>query len=219
MSTSGLTVVGAPFSTFTRTMRMVLRHSKIDYEFKEALPHSPEAYKYNPFGRIPSLLHGDQAIFETLAIRDYLETKFDIKLTPQDLNKRLQMEQIISASNDYIFHHVIFGVAKPRADYESKNKPEEEICKLLEKRLKYAGKVIKAFNSIISQEGPYLCGDELTWADYFVYPCMADLYSLPEGEYIKEQGPAIYKWYQEFKKREEVEYTYPNTVADMRSNL
>lgn len=219
MSSSGLTIVGAPFSTFSRTMRMALRYSKIDYDFTETMPHSKEAYKYNPFGRIPSLLYKDQAIFETLAIKDFLETKFNVALTPTDLETRLQMEQIISALSDYIFHHIIFGIAKPRAEYERQNKPEDEIKKLLESRLKNAGRIIKAFDTIISGEGPFLCGDQLTWADYFVYPAMADLYALPEGEFLREKAPVLYKWYEEFKKREEVEFTYPDTIADMRASL
>lgn len=218
-TTSKLQIVGAPFSTFSRTMRMALRYAKINYEFIETLPHSKEAYKHNPFGRIPSLIYNGKSIFETLAIKDFLETKYEINLTPKDLDKRLQMDQIISALGDYVFHKIIFGVAKPRAYYEEKNKTEEEIAKLLEKPLKTSASILKAFDTIISQEGPFLCGEQLTWADYFVYPVMADLYSLPERDFFKQQAPTLFKWFEGFKAREEVEYTYPNTVADMRSNL
>jgi glutathione S-transferase len=216
MSTS-LTLVGAPFSTFTRTVRMALRHLDVPYTLERTLPHTELAYKYNPFGRIPSLLHGDKVIFESSAIRDYIDAVFDARLTPTDLETRLKVQQMISVLSDYVFHHVVFGVAKPREKYESENKPENEIVALLEKPLKKAGKIIGAVDDMVSTQGPFLCGSQLTWADYFVYPAMADLYSLPEGAYFQEKGPRLYQWFTLFKYRPEVLETFPDTVADMRS--
>jgi glutathione S-transferase len=216
MSTS-LTLIGAPFSTFTRTVRMALCHLNVEYTLEQTFPHSKSAYKYNPFGRIPSLLHGDKVIFESSAIREYIDATFDASLTPTDLETRLQVQQMISVLSDYVFHHVVFGVAKPRAKYESENKPEAEITALLEKPLKIAGRIIGAVDSMVSIQGPFLCGSQLTWADYFVYPAMADLYALPECAYLQEKGPKLYQWYNQFKHRSEVIDTFPDTFADMRS--
>lgn len=216
MSTQ-LTLVGAPFSTFTRTVRMALRYLNVEYTLEQTLPHTKLAYKYNPFGRIPSLLHGDKVIFESLAIRDYIDATFDARLTPNDLETRLKVQQMISVLSDYVFHHVIFGVAKPREKYESENKSEAEIVALLEEPLKKAAKIIGTVSNMVSTEGPFLCGSQLSWADYFMYPAMADLYALPEGAFFQEKGPRLYQWFNQFKEREEVRYTFANTVADMRS--
>lgn len=210
------TLVGAPFSTFSRTMRMVFSHLNVDYKLEQTMPHSELAYKYNPFGRIPSLLHNDKIIFETSAIRDYIDTVFGTDLTPKDLDTRLQVDQMISVLSDYIFHHVIFGVAKPREKYEKEGKSEEEIKQLLEKKLKSAGKIIQAIDGMV--QGPFLCGEKLTWADFFVYPAMADLYALPERQYFSETGPKLFEWYQMFEKRKEAKDTFPGTVADMRKS-
>ncbi|KAI8645596.1 hypothetical protein BD408DRAFT_411713 [Parasitella parasitica] len=212
-----ITLVGAPFSTFTRTMRMALRHLKVEHNLKVTTPHSKVAYNYNPFGRIPSLIHNDKVIFETSAIRDYIDSIFSNALTPQDLDTRLKMDQLVSVLCDYIFHHVVFGVAKPRANYESQGKAESEIAELLKAPLKYAGKIIGAVDGMVDKDGPFLCGNKLTWADYFVYPAIADLFSLPEAKFFREKAPTLAAWYDRFKEREEVIYTYPDTVADVRN--
>lgn len=212
-----ITLVGAPFSTFTRTMRMALRHLNVEYKLEQTMPHTEVAYKYSPFGRIPSLLHKDQVIFETSAIRDYIDTTINNALTPQDLNTRLKMDQLISVLCDYIFHHIVFGVAKPRENYEKQGKAESEIGELLKKPLKQAGKIIGAVDGLIDKSGPFLCGHEITWADYFVYPAIADLFSLPEGKFLEEKAPKLSEWYKQFKEREEVIHTYPGTIADIRS--
>ena len=213
---SKITIVGAPFSTFSRTIRMAFHHLNIEYNFEHTMPHTKMAYKYNPFGRIPSILVGDKAIFESSAIRDYIDSTYENDLTPKDLETRLKVDQMISVLCDYIFHHVVFGVAKPREQYESENKPEDEIAKLLQEGLKKAGRILSAVDTMVVGE-PFLCGDKLTWADYFVYPAMADLYSLPEGKYLAERAPKLYQWYQMFEKREEANVTYKDTVADTRS--
>ncbi|CAO3642512.1 unnamed protein product [Mucor hiemalis] len=210
-----LTLVGAPFSTFSRTVRMAFHFLKIDYSFEHAMPHTKLAYKYNPFGRIPSLLVGDKPIFESAAICDYIDTTFEFDLTPKDLETRLKVDQMISVLCDYIFHHVVFGVAKPREQFESEKKTEDEISKLLQKKLEKAGKILSAVDSMVV--GPFLCGDNVTWADYFVYPAMADLFALPEGKYLSEKAPKLHSWFETFKKREEAIATFDDTVADMRS--
>lgn len=213
---SNPTLVGAPFSTFSRTMRMAFHHLNVEYKLEQALPHSELAYKYNPFGRIPSLLHDSRAIFETAAIRDYIDTVFSSDLTPEDLDTRLKVDQMISVLSDYIFHHIVFGVAKPREKFEKEGKTEQEISKLLEKKLKNAGRIIQSVDAMV--QGHFLCGDSLTWADFFVYPAMADLYSLPEGKFLSEKAPKLFKWYQMFEKRQEAMATFANTVADIRKS-
>ncbi|RCH84160.1 hypothetical protein CU098_004575 [Rhizopus stolonifer] len=214
---SKLTLVGAPFSTFSRTLRMAFDYLGIHYDFEITMPHTDLAYKYNLFGRLPSLIHSNRVLFETACIRDYVDAVFDPRLTPTDLETRLKMHQMISVLSDYVFHQVIFGVAKRREKYENEQVPEETIVERLEKATQTAGKIIGAFDTMCSPEGPFLCGKELTWADYFVYPPMADLYALPEAKFFQEKGPRLYKWFKVFEKRQEAIDTFEDTVADIRN--
>ena len=213
---TNITLVGIPLSTFTRTLRMAFYHLKVDYRFEKAVPYSDNAYKYHPFGRVPSLVVKDKVLIESSVIREFIDTTIDSRLTPNSLDERLKMLQVISSLSDYVFHQVVAGVAKPRHYYESQGLTEEEIQQRLKKKLQKAGEVISAFDTLCSQQGPFLCGPELTWADYFVFPPFADLYSLPESGFFQQKGPRVHAWYQKFKDREEVQYTYPKTFADIR---
>ncbi|KAI8877583.1 glutathione S-transferase [Backusella circina FSU 941] len=215
MSGSDLVLVGKPLSTFTRTMRMAFAYLDVAYGFEETFPHSELAYKYNPFGRIPSIIHKGRVVYETAAIRRYIDATFSSRLTPSNLDAALKVDQLISILSDYVFHHIIFGFAKPRIDLESKGISEEEIQKRLEKPLKTSLSILKTLDSVIS-DTEFLCGSEITWADYFVYPPLADIYSLPEVHVFAESAPKLYAWFEKFQNRPEVKETYPDTVADMR---
>ncbi|KAI8972999.1 hypothetical protein BDB01DRAFT_808308 [Pilobolus umbonatus] len=211
---SSVTIIGAPFSTFTRTMRMAFAHLNVPYELKEAQPHSSLAYKHNPFGRIPSLVDGDRSIFETAAIRDYIDTQYSSALTPTDLDERLKMDQLISILSDYVFHSVVLGVMKRREFLNPKSGGDIE--KIMVKPLSQAGVILAAFDAQIPTDTSYLCGHKLTWADYYVYPVAADLYCEKDAPFFKEKTPRLYQWYSQFKLRKEAIETYPKTVADLK---
>ncbi|KAG1468429.1 hypothetical protein G6F56_003833 [Rhizopus delemar] len=214
----GPKIIGALFSTYTRTMRMALIRLNVPFQLEQANPHSKLAYKYNPFGRVPSLLHNNNQIFETMAITNYIDATFSSDLTPQDLDTKIKMSQIISILSDYVFHHIIFNVCKRRDTYEQQGKNEEEIAVLLKNHLKKATDIIRALDNLIPFDGTkFLCGDQLTWADYFFYPTLADMYAIPEGKFFAESSPKLQTWYEHFKTRKEVLDTYPGTVADIRS--
>lgn len=209
------TIIGNHFSTYTRSIRMVLIHLNVSFQFEQANPHSSLAYKYNPFGRIPSLLHKDKAIFETLAIREYIDAVFSDKLTPKDLDTKIKMTQMISILNDYVFHHVLFGVSKRREMYEQQGKKEQEIKQLLEGPLKKAVSIIQGVDKLVPYNGhKFLCGEQLTWADFLLFPVMADMYAIPEGFDFIACSPNLRQWFLNFQARKEAVETFTGTVAD-----
>jgi glutathione S-transferase len=50
------TIVGTPFSTFTRTAASALNFKGIPFKQESTLPHTELARKHHPFGFIPSLV-------------------------------------------------------------------------------------------------------------------------------------------------------------------
>ncbi|CEG77827.1 hypothetical protein RMATCC62417_12516 [Rhizopus microsporus] len=212
------TVIGNYFSTYTRSIRMALIHLDVSFQFEQADPHSSLAYKYNPFGRIPSFLHKDKTVFETLAIREYIDTVISDKLTPKDLDTRIKMAQMISILNDYVFHHVLFGVSKRRDMYEQQGKKEEEIKQLLEGPLKKAVTIIQSVDKLVPCNGQkFLCGEQLTWADFLLFPVMADMYAIREGSDFIACSPNLRQWFLTFQARKEAKETFPGTIADTLS--
>ncbi|KAG1052281.1 hypothetical protein G6F46_001584 [Rhizopus delemar] len=210
-------IIGARFSTYTRTIRMALTHLNVPYQLEKASPHSELAFKHNPFGRIPSLLHNDKVIFETMAIRDYIDAQFSDKLTPKDLETKMKMTQMISILSDYVFHHVILNFAKYREACERQGKSGEELSSLLKPALIKAINIIKTVEQMVPQSD-FLCGNSLTWADYFFYPVAADIYVQPEKEEFIKASPKLFRWYKSFEMRKEAIQTYPGTVADKKAN-
>jgi len=50
------TVIGTPFSTFTRTITLGLQYKELKYKQIAALPHSEIAVDSHPFGYVPTLI-------------------------------------------------------------------------------------------------------------------------------------------------------------------
>ena len=61
MKSTPYTLIGTPFSTFTRTVAMGLRYKGLKYNQVSTPPSSAVAFEYHPFGFLPTLIiHEDQ---------------------------------------------------------------------------------------------------------------------------------------------------------------
>jgi hypothetical protein len=59
--------------------------------------------KLNPFGRVPSLVHGDFELYETQAILRYLDrTISEPSLTPEDPRTEARMNQLCGIADCYV---------------------------------------------------------------------------------------------------------------------
>jgi glutathione S-transferase len=50
------TLIGTPYSTFTRTIALALQHKGLKYDQKATTPHSDLAKSHHPFGFLPTLV-------------------------------------------------------------------------------------------------------------------------------------------------------------------
>jgi glutathione S-transferase len=66
---------------------------------------------------------------------------------------------------------------------------------------------------IASSPGPFIHGSRPTWADCFLYPLIADLHALPEGqEVLRVKSPAL-TWFRRMEDAEGVKDTYDGSLA------
>jgi glutathione S-transferase len=75
-----LELIGTPLSHFTRKVRIVLHELGVDYELVRApgvMATATAPYGDHPLMRVPTLRHGDQAIFESDHIARYVVARFD----------------------------------------------------------------------------------------------------------------------------------------------
>lgn len=56
MASPPFTVVGTPFSTFTRVITLALSYKGIPFNQVRVVPHSDVAYEHHPFGFLPTLI-------------------------------------------------------------------------------------------------------------------------------------------------------------------
>ena len=68
------TLIGSPQ---TRAIRVIwcLEELGLEYELKPVAPSSDEAKKYNPTGKVPALVVGDDIIIDSVAICQFLADK------------------------------------------------------------------------------------------------------------------------------------------------
>jgi len=72
------------------------------YEITPAKPQSKEALQYNPAGKVPVLIDGDDAIIDSVAIVQYLADKHDDLTYPAGTIKRAQQDSFTHFACDDI---------------------------------------------------------------------------------------------------------------------
>jgi glutathione S-transferase len=102
-------------SPYARKVRIALREKGIDCEEIVDLPWSPgsAAGKLNPLGKVPVLVDGDRAIWESSVILEYLDAVGEPALIPADPAGRLAVRQV-EALADGICDAVVLSVLENR---------------------------------------------------------------------------------------------------------
>ena len=95
---------GYRYSVYLRIVAMTLLEKSVPWTHVEVDPFAetiPETYlSLNPFGRVPTLVHGGFALYETTAITRYVDEAFSgAPLQPGDAKARARMNQIIAVAD------------------------------------------------------------------------------------------------------------------------
>ncbi|KZP20902.1 hypothetical protein FIBSPDRAFT_1044484 [Athelia psychrophila] len=210
------TLVGTPFSTFTRTISLGLHRKDIPFHQVHTAPHSAIADAHHPFGFLPTLIipgDGKIKLRETQAIVRYIDRVVpepSLHLPEGDSHFPEQMWEVVSFIAAFGFPKVEPGVVKKRVAAGDEGKiSDAEIREQIKEGVAELKHFLAAIESLMAPDG-YIFGENLTWADYFLYPLMADLEAIPEGEVI---GARIRGWMTKMKALPEVEKTFEKTLA------
>ena len=107
------------------------------------------------------------------------------------------------------------GVIKPHLKALKDGVLEREI---LQGNYNGQSKITEFLNIIDERTVPnakYLFGDQPTWADFYLYPLLADLRALPE--WILTVEHRFMKWVETMDELDAVKKTFAGTLADERS--
>ncbi|KAL4225931.1 hypothetical protein ACF0H5_013919 [Mactra antiquata] len=179
-------------------------------EFSKKEHKGEDVLKTNPRGQVPTFIDGDIRVNESGAICMYLENKYskeDNRLIPSSLDASAQVYQRMFESDN-----LKSKVTEPLVYYRwmtPKDKQDEELIKT---KTEDAKAELKVWNGYLEGQD-YLCGDQFTMADVFVFPQLA---------FFKRSGasfadfPNLNKYVDKIQSRPSVEATWPPHWKDSK---
>ncbi|KAF8610601.1 hypothetical protein BDV93DRAFT_483951 [Ceratobasidium sp. AG-I] len=213
------TLVGTPFSTFTRTIASALVFKGIQYEQKATAPHSELAYEHHPFGFIPCLVIKEDnrslKLRESQAIIRYLDRIAPYpSLAVAGLEVPEKLWEFVSIIAAFGYKAVELQVVKIRVKSTDEGKESADECRAQIESSGGAEDLRTFFQHIESlREGktPYLLGGNPTWPDFFLYPLVSDLLATPDADL----APAgIVAWAKAMESVKGINETLKGTLAD-----
>ena len=158
------TVIGG---TKTRAFRVMWMLEELGqpYDLNPAAPRSDEARKYNPSGKIPALVDGDEVLTDSVAVMTYLADKHGALTAPAGTPARARQDAMTFWLIDE-FDAVLWAAAK-----HSFVLPEEARVPAIKDSLK--AEFERAASTLSDRlEGPFLMGDQISLPDLLAVHCI-----------------------------------------------
>ncbi len=212
-----------PVSRTSRPVRLFIAESGIDVEEQVIDLMTGEHYQdpyvaINPNRLVPVLDDGDFRLTESSAILKYLADKIDSPAYPKDLRKRAKVNEMMDWFNTNFYRDYAYGCVYPQI-FPNHKREDDAVQKAT---IAWGQERAKGWMQILNDHwiGPnqqYLCGDEITIADYFGV-CL-----LTVGEIIRidfSAYPNVERWLSNMKtlpswpKINEALYGFKEMVKD-----
>jgi glutathione S-transferase len=174
----------------------------------------------NPSKLVPVLEDGDFRLTESSAILKYLAEKSGSSAYPKDLCERARVNERMDWINTQLCRDLAYGLVYPQI-FPNHKRPTDELQK---GQLAWAKERAKGWlklldESLIGPKQPYLCGEEITIADYFAssFVSLAEFIRADFSPY-----PNLKRWYERMKglkqwnKAHEVFYSFAGSMKDAR---
>ncbi len=193
-----------PVSTTSRMLMLFAEESgiKTDWQVVDLFTGEhvkPPYLAINPSGMVPMLEDGDFRLTESSAILKYLAEKTGSPAYPADLRKRAKINEMMDWLNTQFYRDFAYGLIYPQLYPHLKRPSEEQQAGTLAWGKDKAKSWLKILDeNLIGPKNAYLCGNEITLADYFGVPI------LTAGELIRcdfTPYPNITRWLANMKKR------------------
>jgi glutathione S-transferase len=188
---------GAPLSNYFNMVKHALLEKGLEFEEVELRPsQDPGFLKMSPMGKVPVLETDKGFLTETDAILDYIDEAFpQHALFPRDPYARAKVRQVMKMQELYVETpvHNLVGVLFNREIPQHVRDATQPAAK---KGLAALGRLVR-FN-------PWICGEEMTAADIFVFYSFSLSNRLTKQVYgwdMLQEIPGLAAWYQCFMGR------------------
>jgi glutathione S-transferase len=206
-----LVLHGYRYSVYVRIARLALAEKGAAYDRVEVNPFAPDvpaAYlALHPFGRVPTLVHDDFALYETGAITRYLDRTFaGPALQPDQPCALGRMDQIIGVVDSYGYWPLVRQVFSHRVFRPAIGQPADEAE--VGRGLAGAAKVLAALE-VLAAPDAFLVGPALSLADLHLGAMLAYFAAAPEGAALLRKHPRLAAWWVRLSRRPSFAATDP----------
>ena len=207
---SEIVVCGVPGSPFVRSACIGLEEKGVAYRVQPLAPEEMkgEAHlKRHPFGRVPTLHHGDFDLYETQAILRYLDAVFpEPAFVPADPRAAARMNQIVGINDWYLFPKVSAVIAFQRIVGPALlGMTTDEAA--VAAAVPMARVCIDELERLIGTR-QFLAGEQLSIADIMLAPQIDYLAITPEGRELLA-GTRLAAWLARMNARPSMAATLP----------
>ena len=162
-----------PVSMTSRPVRLFIHENGIEVEEQivdilTGEHHQPPFSSMNPNKLVPVLVDDDLTLTESSAILKYLADKTNSPTYPKDLKKRAKVNEMMDWFNTNFYRDYGYGLIYPQI-FPHHKRPTDDVQA---GTLAWAKPRVEGWLTVLNDHwlGPdkaYLCGNEITIADYF----------------------------------------------------
>ncbi len=209
MSATPVVVHGIPGSPYVRKPLLVCEEKGVPYRlaamaFGSGANKSPEYLARNPFGRLPTIEHGDFVLYEAQAISRYIDRACDgPALTPADPRQAARMDQVLNIVDWYVMPSISSAIGFNRIVKPRFGMPVDEAA--VANALPLARTCVQALEDILGGQA-YFAGERVSLADLHAIGHLDFLAQTPEGADMLAGSPLL-GWIERMNARPSVQNT------------
>jgi glutathione S-transferase len=161
----------SPVSTASRPILMFIADNNIDVDLQLVDLMSGEHVKppyiaMNPTGLVPMLEDGDFRLTESSAILKYLADKIGSPAYPRDLRQRARVNERMDWLNTQFYRDFGYGLVYPQLFPHHKRPTDDQQSGVIAWGKDKTQRWLKVLDQDLIGKNQYLCGNEMTIADY-----------------------------------------------------
>lgn len=211
IGTSSETAVlyGPLYSAYVRAARIALEEKGVAYRLEPvdifgAAAEDPAYLARHPFARVPAFEHDGFALYETVAIAQYVDEAFEgPPLQPAAPRARARMTQAIHVLDSYGYWPWVRVIFVQRVEGPRRGGTDEAA---IAEALPAAARALDAIDAI-KGEAPWLAGTDFSLADCQAAPMIDYLSQAEEGRALLAERPRLAAWWSALAARPAVRRT------------
>lgn len=203
---------GPTYSTFVRTIRMVLAEKNVEYDLVDVdmmkgEHRSPAHLQRHPFGKIPAFEHNGFSIYESNAIVHYIDDAFPgRRIAPYGMHRRARDQQIVDIIGSYAYSRIIIRLVLPYFFADKEKGPDMAAIAAAVPDIEH---VLGEIQNLMIDPDPFLMGREVGFSDLYLAPIIHYLMMFPEGGRILPKLPRLSGWWLAMQHHDSVTKTAP----------